>query len=248
MITVRYIIDINLNTKKLVALLFTSICIVLVFQQLTLNTKTAVIIDSIASDPNFKKNSIEILTKNGFTIQYISGKNVTVESLKNIPVKKDLYIFRVHSTCINNHTWIFTGEKYRADSYPILQLIDLIHKAKPSLESGYYFCISPDFIQEYNRGSFKDGAILMMGCEGLSSDDLAEAFCSQGAVAYVSWNGNVCLQHTDKAFITLIDALCTRKLSISESIAYTEAIIGDDPIYYSALKYYPEEHGYLKVS
>jgi hypothetical protein len=237
-----------LSTRKFILLLFATICIVLSLQSLTTDEKTAVIIDSIASNSNFKQRSLEILTENGYKVQYVSGENVTVDYLKNIPAKKDMYIFRVHSTCINNRTWIFTGEKYTTESYPILQLTDLIHKARPSLESGYYFCISPDFIREYDQGSFKDGTVLMMGCEGFSSMDLAEAFCAQGAIAYVSWDGNVCLKHTDETFITLLDALCARKLSISASIMYTKTIIGDDPVYYSTLKYYPEEHGYLKVS
>ncbi len=60
----------------------------------------------------------------------------------------------------------------------------------------------------------------MMGCEGLDSNDLAQVFCFEGASIYLSWDGYVCLEHTDQTFLALIDALYTRKLSISESIAY----------------------------
>jgi len=88
----------------------------------------------------------------------------------------------------------------------------------------------------------------MMSYEGLDSNDFVPVFCFEGASVYLSWDGYVCLEHIDQTFLALIDALYTRKLSISESIAYTMLTIGDDPIYNSSLKYYPLEHEYLKVS
>jgi hypothetical protein len=237
-----------LNLRKLFFLFLFLATFFSVFQYYNISQKSAIIIDSINDGQEFKTQSNLLLSQSGFQVKYVSGENVTVEFFKNLPEKNDLYIFRVHSTCINNRTWIFTGEKYRPESYPLLQLADLIHKAKPSLDSGYYFSVSPELIQQNNKNRFKDGAILMMGCEGLDSNDLAQVFCFEGASIYLSWDCYVCLEHTDQTFLALIDALYTRKLSISESIAYIILTIGNDPIYNSSLKYYPLEHGYLKVS
>ncbi len=230
--------------KKIAIILLIPICLYLT-QRLTDN-KSAIIIDPINSD-EFKRQSIELLSSNGYEVEYVSGGNVTVEYLKNIP-SHDLYIFRVHSTCVSNRTWIFTGEKYRTNSYPILQLTDLIHKAKPSRESDYLFAVSPEFIQRFNEDGFKDGVVLMMGCDGLSKNDLAEAFCTEGASIYVSWDGNVCLEHTDQAFLALLESMCLRETTIMGAIQYAQTHVGRDPVYYSSLNYYSLDPRYLKVS
>lgn len=237
-----------MRTRRFTILFFVLTIVIISFYDYTVEKKFAIIIDPLEIDSEFKTKSMELLTKNGFQVRYISGEDVTVEFFKNLPKGNDLYILRVHSTCINNRTWIFTGEKYNSETYPILQLTDLIHRAKPSLESAYYFSVSPELIQQYNKESLTNGVILMMGCEGLYSEDPAKAFCLSGATVYISWDGYVCLEHTDLAFLTLIEALCTRKLSVSDSLTYINTLIGDDPIYSSSLKHYPPEHGYLKVS
>ena len=167
--------------------------------------KSAIVIDSISMNSEFRTRSLDLLSENGYQTVYVSGEEVTVEFFKNLP-KKDLYIFRVHSTCINKRTWIFTGEKYSPEKYPVLQLTDLIHRARTSINSSHYFCVSPEFIQEYNNDGFTGAVILMMGCEGLSADDLAYTFYNEGATAYISWDGYISLEHTDQAFLALIES------------------------------------------
>lgn len=200
--------------------------------------KSAIIIDTISDESEFKTQSIRVLTKSGYYVKYLSGEQVTVEFLKNIPKSQEIYIWRVHSTNINNRTWIFTGEKYQTNSYPLLQLTDMIHRARPSLGSAYYFVVSPEFIQQYNPDGFRDGIILMMGCDGLSKTDLAQVFCVEGAAIYVSWDGNVCLQHTDQAFLAVLKSLCIGKQPIIESVEDAKTRVGPDPVYYSSLAYY----------
>jgi len=224
-----------LKHKKLVVFLLISVLFIL--SQSDHLGKSAVIIDTINNE-GFKTQSTNLLSSNGYSVEYYLGEEVTIDLLKSIPAGYDLYVFRVHSTCINNRTWVFSGEKYQANSYPILQITELIHKAKPSLESDYLFAVSPEFIQEYNKNGFKDGVVLMMGCEGLCISDLAEAFCEEGAIIYVSWDGNVCLKHTDQAFLSILESICTRKTTIIKAIDYAQAQIGRDPVYHSSLNYY----------
>ena len=113
-------------------------------------SRSAIVIDSISVDSEFRTMSMTLLSENGYQTIYIYGEEVTVEFFKNLP-KKDLYILRVHSTCINNRTWIFTGEQYSPEKYPILQLTDLIHRARTSINSSHYFCVSPEIIREYTK-------------------------------------------------------------------------------------------------
>ncbi|MBD3171791.1 hypothetical protein GF326_04910 [Candidatus Bathyarchaeota archaeon] len=82
----------------------------------------------------------------------------------------------------------------------------------------------------------------MMGCAGLCSFDLAEAFCVEGASIYVSWDDNVSLEHTDKTFLSLLDSYCLNKTTIIEAITYAFEQNGVDPIYGSNLDYYTRNH------
>jgi len=234
-----------LKHRKLIVVLL--IPVLFLLTQNNHSGKSALIIDSINQE-DFKTKSIDLFSSNGYSVEYYSGEEVSVEFLKNVPTGYDLYVFRVHSTCINKRTWIFSGENYQANSYPILQIAELIHKAKPSQESGYLFAVSPEFIQEYNKDGFKDGIVLMMGCEGLCINDLAEAFCEEGASIYVSWDGNVCLKHTDRAFLSIIESICTRKSTVIEALEYAQKQVGNDPVYHSSLNYLILGYDSQKVS
>ena len=88
----------------------------------------------------------------------------------------------------------------------------------------------------------------MMGCEGLSADDLAYTFYYEGATAYISWDGYISLEHTDQAFLALIEALYSQNLTVSDSLTYTLEHTEGDPVYSSFIKYYPPDAGYRKVS
>lgn len=224
--------------KKLVVFLI--IPVLFIITQNINSSKSAVIIDPIVQK-GFESRATDLLSRNGYNVEYYSGDEVTIDFLKQIPAEQDLYIFRVHSTCINNRTWVFSGEKYQTNSYPILQLAGLIHKAKPSHISNYMFAVSPEFFQEYNKNRFKDGIVLMMGCDGLYTHDLAEAFCEEGATIYVSWDGKVCLEHTDRVFLSILESICMRKSTILGAIEYAQNQIGRDPVYNSLLDYYSLE-------
>jgi len=203
--------------------------------------RTAIIIDAIEEESDAVDRYIELLKQNNYQVEYVSGENVSIGFLKNIPPNHDIYIFRVHSTCINNHTWIFSGEEYRTDTYPLLQVTDLIHKARPRLGSKYYFAVSSEFIKQYNHGAFKNSVILMMGCEGMCYRDLAYAFCSEGASIYISWDGNVCLTHSENATQALLEAICVKRLPVIEAVNQVNNQIGSDQYYGSYLSYYTGE-------
>ncbi len=223
--------------KKIIATAFIAILVLLSYG-IPRDQKIALIIDPINDASDFTQKATALLTENGYKITIISGENVTVQLMKNLPPDHDIYILRVHSTCINNRTWIFTGETYDTQKYPLMQLADLIHRARPSLDSGYYFAVSPELIAQYNQDSFKGGTILMMGCEGLSYNDMAMAFCDEGASNYVSWSGNVCLEHTDQAFLALIETHYSEKTPLNDSITHVASAIGADPVYHSVLRAY----------
>jgi hypothetical protein len=57
------------------------------------------------------------------------------------------------------------------------------------------------------QGSFRGATLLMMGCEGLKSPALGEAFLARGASHYVGWNRTVTASETDAAALTFLRKL-----------------------------------------
>jgi hypothetical protein len=79
-----------------------------------------------------------------------------------------------------------------------------------------------------------------MGCDGLASSELAEAFLDAGAAAYVSWDGPISLTHTDRATLALLEGV-TGGLTLEESVERALRQVGPDLRYGSSLKIYPSE-------
>ena len=83
--------------RKSLILASTIVVTILLYQGVKPAQKTAIIIDPINEESNFKTRSTNLLTENGFKVTYISGEAVTVRLLKNLPKDHDIYIFRVNS-------------------------------------------------------------------------------------------------------------------------------------------------------
>jgi hypothetical protein len=99
----------------------------------------------------------------------------------------------------------------------------------------------PGFIKSSMQGDFADTTIVIMGCDGLKSDTVAEAFVEKGAKAVVAWDGLVSSGHTDAATERLLQHLLIDGLTLPEAVAQTMAELGPDPSYDSVLRLYPSE-------
>ena len=108
-----------MNRRSLIILAII-VALLFLYQGVKPTQKTAIIIDPINEESEFKTRSTNLLSDNGYKVTYISGEKVTVKLLKNLPKNHDIYIFRVHSTCIHNRTWIFSGEKYQTESHTLM--------------------------------------------------------------------------------------------------------------------------------
>ena len=78
-----------------------------------------------------------------------------------------------------------------------------------------------------------------MGCSGLKTDDLAQAFIARGASQLVSWDQPVTAAHTDEATSELLSDLLAKKLGMRQAVASTMAKVGPDPSYGARLAVYP---------
>jgi len=77
-----------------------------------------------------------------------------------------------------------------------------------------------------------------MGCDGLKSDTMAEAFVQKGAAAVVAWDGLVSSDHTDAATERVLELLLIDGLTVEEAVTQTMSELGPDPSYGSALRVY----------
>lgn len=218
------------------------------------DARKAVIVDQLSlTHPNqtFVTEATAILEKADYEVDYVPGKNVTVDYYRNLPSKNyDIIIFRVHSQASkygNNPVVFFTSENYTQNKYQSGQLTDSIQKVYYNNGEEYYFGIAPKFVSGL-RGDFNNATIIHTGCEGLEQDNMAKAFVDNGAKVFMGWTGDVNSYHSDTATIYFLKQYVGERLTVERSRIYTHAEIGSDPIYHSKLWYHPEDIGHYRLN
>ena len=215
---------------------------------------TAVIVDELsltAPNSTFVQEATDILEQAGYTVDYFGGGEATVEFYRELPKRgHDFVIFRTHAArlrdeqkAMTDDAGLFTSDLYDKTRYVEEQRAD---RLRPSYyledpEGSAYFGITPKFVESSMKGTFDDAMVIIMGCDGLRSDRLAEAFVGRGAQAVVSWDGLVSSTHTDAATEYLLRRLVEDRLPVGAAVAQTMAEIGPDPVERSKLLFYPRE-------
>jgi len=196
----------------------------------------------------FIEQTTQELEDYGFKVDVYSGDVVTVDFYRELPAYEyKLIIFRVHSGLlgvdpkVTNRTWLYTNEPYSKTSHLVEQLDDQVTFAKTSDEEPWCFAISAKFIDKSMEGQFNNTAIIMMGCDALHFEDMAQAFIKKGASTYIAWDVSVTLDYVDDATPFLLEKLCSDELTVKEAVARTIAGKGLDPRHYAVLKYYPRQ-------
>jgi len=216
--------------------------------------RKAIIVDQLSlTYPNqtFTEDVTQILEEEGFTVDYISGEEVTVDFYRELPNKGyKIIILRAHSAIPLNGTPIvtlFTSEPYDANKYTFDQLSDGVVMAHyVDKDEEIYFGVTPKFIRML--GSKFNGAIVIhMGCDGLTYRDLGDAFIKKGAGAFISWSGPVTSQHSDTTSLNFIKHFVSERLTVERSITLTNAEIGPDPSFESRLNFYPTEADFIRI-
>ena len=229
---------------------------------------TAVIVDQLQStspDPEFINDATRMLQDAGYTVDYVSGKDVTVDYYRELPSKGyGLVIVRAHSGFVlrgPNDTepqepFLFSSEPYSDDAHAgdqasrrlsVAYYLDTnlgeVEGDPEELLERYrneprYFGIKPAFVASSMNGAFPGSTIVLMGCSGLSTDELAQAFVDKGARTVVGWDDLVSAQHTDDATERLLERMLAAGLPTAEAVAATAAEAGADPTYGGRLVYY----------
>ncbi len=210
--------------------------------------KTAVIVDQLsltAANPEFAKEATETLEDAGYTVDYFPGEEVTVDFYRDLAAQGyDFVILRAHSARLRqefqgeliDEVILFTTEPYSDTKYVQEQEAGALAIARYFEDSEQLFGIAPDFIRSNMEGSFKGATIVLMGCEGLGSEETAKSFVEKGAETVISWSGLVSASHTDAATDDLLKLLLDEELPPAEAVAATMDDVGPDPTYGSELR------------
>jgi len=215
----------------------------------------AAIVDQLyASYPNeeFTTKVTRELENYGFEVDLYQGDAVTVDLYRNLP-GYSLVVFRAHSGPIGPTnprglnasigTYLFTNEPYSQIKHPREQLNHEVNPAKVAEGYPLVFAIGPKFVTNRMNGNFHDTVLIVGGCACLYNEDLAQAFIARGASAYLAWNSTVEMDYVDEATISLVENLCSERLTVKKAVDLTMATKGADPKYHAALEYYPPQAG-----
>jgi hypothetical protein len=216
----------------------------------------AALIDQLAiSFPNssFVAEFKKIFGSAGFTTDVYSGSEVNIDLYRNLPSRGyRAIVFRVHQSTPVEYllpnprpvagppVYLFTGEQYVEQKYVIEQLSDLVVPAREINGSRIYFAIGPKFVQSMS-GKFPNTVVVLAGCSGLYSAELADSLIVKGASIVIGWQRFVQMDYTDAAVIRLLKALVLERTTVNRAIAVTISDIGLDPSYKTNLLAYPEQ-------
>lgn len=213
--------------------------------------RTAVIVDQLSlSQPNpaLAETATNMLERAGYAVDYYPGEEVTVDFYRDLPSHGyDLIVLRVHSGLARaygeptDYVSLFTGEPFDETRHTAEGAAGLLGRAKYYDGSPEYYGIVPAFIEASMKGRFDGATVIMLGCDGLTTDTSAEAFVHKGANAVVGWSGLVSAKHTDAATESLLRHLLADGLSIRDAVAQTMAEVGPDPEFGSVLGVYPSK-------
>ena len=219
----------------------------------TLSENSVAIVDQLSIyKPNstLVNNITVILEQSGFVVYYYPGESVTVDLFRNLPKKGyKIIILRMHSALGPNGekpVVLFTSEEYNKYSYFLDHLFKRFKKVHLKQENKFFFGITPEFIR-HTDGRFNNTIIILMGCNGLTYPDMAQAFIEKGASVFISWDRSVLPTHNDKAILHFLRHFITEKKTLEDSINMTLKEVGYDPEHLSKLEHYPPEKGHFTV-
>jgi hypothetical protein len=213
----------------------------------------AAIVDQLSGtspNPSFNDSATATLVDAGYTVEYYGPAQVTVDFFRSLPSRGySLVLIRAHSTGVassGDPVAIFTSEPYSQYKYFLDQIADRVGQG--SLNGNKtYFVINSNFVRDEMHGEFSKSVIVMMGCTGLITSEMAKAFIDKGAGVYISWDGSVTMERTDEATVALLRSFAQGR-TIRAAVTAAMDKVGPDPVYDSHLGYYPEYQGELVLS
>jgi len=220
------------------------------------NVTSALVYDSLSAEyPNdtLIDAIVSTLEAAGVNVTVVRGYNASLDWLVAAG-RYDLVIIRAHGAYNGDPdsgrplgTYIYTGLP-EALAYAVYgeYLVEGLEKGYfafgvvpvpgvPLDELTRYLTVSPLFIRE-EVAAMKGAIIVFSGCYGLTDERLAQAFLARGAVAFIGWDGNVTLSHSDAALEALVEELAANGWDPWAAVEAVAATLGPDPYTGAALR------------
>jgi hypothetical protein len=201
----------------------------------------AAIIDGLSEEfpnPEFVKDTTDILNSGGYRVDYYNSSKVTVDMYKNLPENGyNLIILRIHSAPMDGNSpgaAFFTSESQQG-LYFTEQLLGWVRRAKTLTRGDRYYAVTPGFFVEAMKGNFNDTVLVTMSCYGAIDDTMANIFLAKGAEAYLGWDEKVTANHMDEITHILLREYIDNEKTLQESVSYVMEEHGSDPFYDSKL-------------
>jgi hypothetical protein len=208
-------------------------------------------LSAFSSGSYFVGRAESILEQAGFSVDIYGPERVTVNLYGSLAGHGyRLILFRVHAG-VNEEmeglpVGLFTTESYSQLKYPQEQLKDLVGSAQAFNRTEVVFAVTPKFIREKSIVDYDGAVIILMGCFGLYSPDLPQAFIDRGASVVLGWDGLVDLEHTDEATLVLLRKMFLERMTVDESVTATLNEVGHDSSG-STLGYYPSNVANMRL-
>mgnify|MGYP007013816606 CR=1 FL=1 len=188
------------------------------------------------------------------------GDKVSVELTEiTVDFYKELFksgyhviVLRVHSTYtpdLSAQGWtlpegsvvIITQEKYEKTRHFVEQLGEQLMPSFAMNVSGIplgygFFAFTERFVRAQSA-VFPNSTIIVLGCHGLYTRGLAQAFLDRGALAYFGFDGFVDAFYSDKVGAKLLEKLFLEKESVGDAVVEVLLEVGPDPYYGSRLEF-----------
>ncbi|MBI5288169.1 MAG: hypothetical protein HY873_04285 [Chloroflexi bacterium] len=216
---------------------------------------SAVIVDQIgtvAGSEDVVARAGDILELAGYDVEYVTPEEVTVDFYRHLPEKGyDLIVLRTHiasfgtsSEAANNQSFrgvaLFTNEPYSTTKYVEHQRDGRLSVAANSVApSDRFFSLDARFIAREMEGRFDKSLVMMMGCDGLATPVLADAFVRRGAGSVVSWDATVTSSFSDEGMLRLLGYAAGDLDGLRTAVIRTAMEVGPDPMFGATLAMYP---------
>jgi hypothetical protein len=220
-------------------------------------SRRAVIVDQLGeTHPNqpLAADIVDLLRGAEYDVIYVPPSQVDVQLYRTLPNRGyDFVLLRTHlatelheretvegapTVTSEPQSSIFTNEPYTQFAHLPDQHARRLYASRTGPEDPLSkFGISADFIASSTAGDFGGAIVLAMGCAGLRTPHLADAFIARGASAFISWDEEVTAEHNDRATKLLIESLTSGRAP-ADAVADVMAVVGPDPFYDSSLRYY----------
>ena len=214
---------------------------------------TAAIVDQLsltAPNPEFAEEATALLEEAGYEVDYFPGEEVTVDFYRELPTHGyDLVLLRAHAAGTDfgddektSDVTLFTSEavseKYGKEQRS--RLVRGVGYTAQQMEAGdLLFGIPPAFVEHAMHGDFDGATVVLMGCDVLRAENMAQAFVERGAGTVVGWDRTVSASHTDAATLSMLRHMFDEELSVQDAAEAAMAEVGPDPYYDSVFLSYP---------